>query len=153
MSKIKNNLFRDKEKEIVRNLSKISFSLIDTYHALTFHKKIFSDLNEWSEHHEFDSLINYKDKLEDRVIFLQKKLRAYESTIKIVLENKSAEAVKTLSMMSFIFFPLSFIAGLFGMSTVSTPIVGSEGDWYTIVYFIITVVIVLLGYFKYKRWL
>ncbi len=61
--------------------------------------------------------------------------------------------MKTLTVLAFIFLPLSFIAGLFGMNTTNNPIVGSPYDFWIIVGGMLTLAIFFFIYFKYKDWL
>ena len=67
--------------------------------------------------------------------------------------NRMNEVMKVLTIISTIFIPISFIAGVYGMNFKRMP----ELDWawgYPMVWAVMVVVVVmLLFYFKHKRWL
>ena len=70
-----------------------------------------------------------------------------------VASNKMNEVMKVLTIIATIFIPLTFIAGIYGMNFEHMP----ELKWYWgyfMVWFVMTIVAVLMVfYFKKKRWL
>ena len=67
--------------------------------------------------------------------------------------TKQNEAMKVLTIMAFITFPLSLLAGIFGMNTTATPLIGSRHDFWIIISIMITATVAFFGFFKYKKWL
>ena len=69
------------------------------------------------------------------------------------ISNKMNAIMKVLTMIATIFIPLTFIAGLYGMNFKYMP----ELEWfwaYPVVLLIMSIVtVVMLGYFKKKKWL
>jgi magnesium transporter len=69
------------------------------------------------------------------------------------VSNKMNEVMKVLTLIATIFIPLTFIAGIYGMNFKYMP----ELEWrwgYPLVWLIIVLVgIVMLIYFKKKKWL
>ena len=61
--------------------------------------------------------------------------------------------MKTLTMMAFVTFPLSLIAGIFGMNTKTLPLIGIENDFWIIIGIMGFAMLLLLSFFKYKNWL
>lgn len=70
-----------------------------------------------------------------------------------VLNIKQNEAMRILSIMAFVTFPLVLFAQLFSMSTRSTPIVGSRYDFWIIIGIMLLATVGMYSYFKRKRWL
>lgn len=70
-----------------------------------------------------------------------------------VISNKLNQVMKTLTIFSVIFIPLTFIAGVYGINFENVP----EFNWeYGYAYFwalIVGMAIVTLAVFKYKKWL
>ncbi len=63
------------------------------------------------------------------------------------------EIIQTLTIISTIFIPVTFIAGVYGMNFVNMPeLEWGNGYWYSLMLMAIVVVIMLV-YFKRKRWI
>ncbi len=56
-------------------------------------------------------------------------------------------------VLAFVFLPLSFIAGLFGMNTVNNPIIGSSADFWILCGIMLAVAVGCFVYFRHKGWL
>lgn len=70
-----------------------------------------------------------------------------------LLSTKQNEIMKTFTVLAFIFLPLTFITGLFGMNTRATPILGNTYDFWIVVGMMLGVGFVCVLYFKRKGWL
>ena len=66
---------------------------------------------------------------------------------------KQNEAMRILSIMAFVTFPLVLFAQLFSMATVATPIIGSRYDFWIIVTIMILAAMGMFAFFKRKKWL
>jgi LPXTG-motif cell wall-anchored protein len=55
--------------------------------------------------------------------------------------------------MAFVTFPLTLFASLFGMNTLSLPLTGYKGDFWTIVGIMSVAAVCFFTYFRYKKWL
>lgn len=70
-----------------------------------------------------------------------------------MLSIKQNEAVRTLSIMAFMTFPLMLFAAVFSMNTKFTPIVGQDYDFWLIVGVMLLASGIMLMVFKNKKWL
>lgn len=66
--------------------------------------------------------------------------------------HKMNEIMKTLTIVSAIFIPLTFIVGVYGMNFDYMPELRYENGYYTIVGIMFLVVIGMIYYFKRRRW-
>ena len=80
-------------------------------------------------------------------------LKALDETNRSLLSTKTNEIMKTLTIMAFITFPLMLLSSIFGMNTISTPIIGAKGDFWIITIAMITATVSMFLFFKRKRWL
>ncbi len=96
----------------------------------------------------YDHIINIIDIIEGYRDSASSFLDIYLST----LSNRMNEIMKTLSIISTIFIPLSFLTGYFGMNFKHETILDSQTafDWSNIVMIIIP--LLLLGYFRMRKW-
>jgi magnesium transporter len=69
------------------------------------------------------------------------------------VSNKMNEVMKVLTIFAAIFIPLTFIAGIYGMNFQYMPELGWQWGYFTVIGFMVIVGIILLIYFKMKKWL
>jgi magnesium transporter len=91
--------------------------------------------------HLIDSLDTYKD-LTSTLMDL------YMNTI----NYRMNEVMKLLTVITTIFIPLSFIAGLYGMNFKNMPELETHNGYYVVLIAMGIVFIAMIGYFKYKKW-
>ena len=66
--------------------------------------------------------------------------------------HKMNEIMKTLTIVSAIFIPLTFIVGVYGMNFRYMPELEYEHGYYTIIGIMVLIVLGMLFYFKRRRW-
>ena len=69
------------------------------------------------------------------------------------ISNKMNEVMKVLTIMASIFIPLTFIAGIYGMNFEHMPELHWEYGYYAIWGFMFLIFIVLLIFFKKRKWI
>ena len=89
-----------------------------------------------------DTVESYRDMLSGlRVLYLS------------TLSNRMNEVMKVLTIIATIFIPLTFIAGIYGMNFEHMPELGIPWAYPAVWIVMIGVAIVMLGYFRKKKWL
>ena len=68
------------------------------------------------------------------------------------MSNRMNEVMKVLTLISTIFIPLTFIAGVYGMNFKMMPELEWRFGYYTIIAIMFSVAVVMLVYFKKKKW-
>lgn len=66
--------------------------------------------------------------------------------------HKMNEIMKTLTIVSAIFIPLTFIVGVYGMNFKYMPELEYQNGYYSIVGVMVLIVLAMLYYFKRRRW-
>lgn len=66
--------------------------------------------------------------------------------------HKMNEVMKTLTIVSAIFIPLTFIVGVYGMNFENMPELGYKYGYHTVVVMMFFIVIAMIYYFKRRRW-
>jgi magnesium transporter len=92
-------------------------------------------------------------RLERRLSHLRDSLTELRETNNSLLTTKQNDTMKVFTVLAFLFLPLSFIAGLFGMNTEHNPIVGHPGDFWIVMGGMAVIGISCIFYFKRKGWL
>jgi magnesium transporter len=69
------------------------------------------------------------------------------------LSNRMNEVIKVLTIISTIFIPLTFLAGLYGMNFKNMPELGWRFGYYGVLALMVAIVVFMLFFFKRKRWI
>ena len=67
--------------------------------------------------------------------------------------NKMNEVMKVLTIMSSIFIPVTFIAGVYGMNFENMPELKTQTGYFIVWGVMIATILGLLYYFKRRKWL
>lgn len=68
------------------------------------------------------------------------------------LSNKMNQVMKVLTIMSSIFIPLTFIAGVYGMNFEYMPELGYKSAYFIVLGIMLVMILVLIYFFKKKKW-
>jgi magnesium transporter len=69
------------------------------------------------------------------------------------LSNKLNEVIKLLTIISTIFIPLTFLAGLYGMNFRFMPELESPFGYPAVLFMMLVVVVIMMVYFRKKEWI
>jgi len=123
-------------REMILALSKIESDFIDNKNEVHF-KELVSNINQAT-----DSLDSYRELLSDQ-------LNIYH----MVISSKLNDIIKFLTIFSVIFIPLTFIAGIYGTNFDFLPELHFEYGYFIMLGVMVTISILMLFYFKRKKWL
>jgi magnesium transporter len=105
-----------------------------------------------------DKLPYIKD-LSDHLILLledidecKDRLNALQDLYNIHLQLKTNQVVQTLTIISTIFIPITFVAGVYGMNFENMPELGWKHGYISVLFLMLFMAISMLLYFKRKRW-
>lgn len=103
-------------------------------------EKYFADVYDHVIH-LIDSLDTYKD-------LTSTMMDLYMNTI----NYKMNEVMKLLTIITTIFIPLSFIAGIYGMNFQHMPELGWENGYFGVLAIMGVIFTLMIVYFRYKKW-
>ena len=136
----------EKRKQELFNFKRAAIGLRDTMIKLEkiqisgFEVKYFSELKE-----QTDSLITNIDF----------ELQELESKINLIFSiqgHRLNEVMKTLTILSVIFIPLTFLAGIYGMNFEYIPELKFKYGYFTLLGVMVVVTFLAVWYFKRKKW-
>ena len=136
----------EKRKQELFNFKKATLSLKDTIIKLEkieitdFSIKYFSELKE-----QTNNLISNIDF----------ELQELESKINLIFSiqgHRLNEVMKTLTILSVIFIPLTFLAGIYGMNFENIPELKIKYGYFILLGIMVLVTIISVWYFKRKKW-
>jgi len=123
-------------REIINRIDKGEHSLINK-RTITYYRDIYDHLIQVSENIDI-----YRE-------MIWSLMDMYMTTI----SNKMNEVMKVLTIMSSIFIPLTFLAGLYGMNFKNIPELEYRYGYFVLLGVMLILFIGLVFYFKRKKWL
>ena len=136
----------EKRKQELFNFKKAALSLRDTIVKLEkieiegFDVKYFSELKE-----QTNNLVSNIDF----------ELQELESKINLIFSiqgHRLNEVMKTLTILSVIFIPLTFLAGIYGMNFENIPELKIKNGYFILLGVMVLVTLISVWYFKRKKW-
>jgi magnesium transporter len=134
----KTELFQIKK---VANPLKDALGRFEKMELSHFNHKYFVELREQ---------ISY---LNDDIDFSWQQLEASIQLIINIQNNRLNEVMRTLTILSVVFIPLTFIAGIYGMNFDVMPELKTEYGYFVVLGVMLLVALSVLVYFKRKKWL
>lgn len=157
---IEDRIFKGDERQMVVQISQTGRVIHDFRQSLSPHEEMLLSLDSASARF-FGSEFSYYvhdlqgvyGRMSRNLENVRDSLIELRETNNSLLSTKQNEIMKTLTVLTFVFLPLSFIGTLFQMNTHSTPLVGTPGDFWFVLFGMGVVALSCFFYFRYKGWL
>ncbi|MFH1402126.1 MAG: magnesium transporter CorA family protein [Patescibacteria group bacterium] len=156
---IEKGIFNGNEKQMVKEISRVSHNLLDFKQATSHHREILDSLELAGTSFFGKDFSFYLKNINDKyrkvshiIKTNQENLRELRDTNNSLLSTNQNETMKVFTILAFVTFPLSLLASIFGMNTVSTPVLGMPNDFWWIIGGMLTATGLMFGFFKYKKW-
>ena len=160
VKKISEDLFKDKERELLEEISHIkrdlaAFGIITWPERNILESLINSGTNFWGE----EMRIYFNDAMGDhwRVVHtlnnLKDTLVAFEQTNSQLLDFKTSEVMKFLTIIAFLTLPLTLFVSVLGINAVSDFFAHRPLVTWILLGLTFTISIALVIYFRKRKWL
>lgn len=157
---VEDEVFSNSGKETLHRIHLYRRGLLYLQNVISPLREIVTDLIECESYPMHESMKTYWRDLRDHVIqiddaidncrdFLSSTTDLYFSNI----SNKMNEIMKVLTVIATIFIPLSFIAGVYGMNFPNMPELQWKWSYPVLWMIMISIVGVMLYYFRKRDWL
>ena len=159
---IEHNIYAKKERQIVEDVLIIKRNIVNFLKIMQPHKRILRKIattdfpfltGEKKLVIYYNDLIDATKNIWDTVDNYRQTVDNLEDTNNILVSFKINDVMRTLTIVSVIVFPLTLIAGIFGMNVIDMPIVGQKLDFWKIILLMAAASIGMFSYFKYKKWI
>lgn len=104
-------------------------------------------------HHFLRDLADMAEQANDSVEIYREMLNDHLNSYNMAITNRLNDVMKFLTIFATIFIPLSFLAGVYGMNFETMPELHYQYGYYSLLGFMLCVVVVMLGFFKKKKWI
>jgi magnesium transporter len=157
---IENQIFNGKEKQMVLEISRLNRLLLNYQQSTALHREILESFEvagkkffgEDFDYHLHGILGEYQ-KVRTEMQAAKEYLDELRNTNDSLLSTTQNEIMKILTITNFVILPMALIAGLFGMNTVTTPLVGHHYDFLIIVGIMFVLAASTYLFFRWKKWL
>jgi len=154
------HIFKGEEKNMVKYLSNINRELIDFKQTARIHQDIWASMSVRSEKSLFgtdfepyiDDIKNDFTHIHELIVNAHELLSDLRDTNDSLLNTKQNEIIKDLTLIAFIFYPLTLIASIFTIPGNNVPLVDKPYGWGAIMLLMIVLSFGIWFFFKKKRW-
>ena len=160
IDKIEDAIYQQEYKESVKQISLVKRDIIGFQRIVESERLVLEDLikelrvyfNKNLEPY-FSNLLNTYRQIDSILSTNHKTLTALESTNESLLNTWTNEVIRLLTIFSVIVFPLTLMAGIFGMNTSYLPFVGHKDDFWIILGIMIISSLMMIFYFRKRKWI
>jgi len=159
VDELEDQLYEQTNKEITEEFMALKRTILSMRRAILPQKRMFSGLNgqfvfqisKEAEPYYLD-LVDHIERIVDSIEGFRDLLDGALETYYSIISARTNESIRVLAVISFIFMPLTFVTGFFGMNV---PLPAQENIWVTI-----SIAAGLMGVtgwmffvFKMKKWI
>jgi magnesium transporter len=158
LDSIEDAIFEGRSEEVVRDISNVKQEIISyrkiikperpTLRLLERHVERFlpEDLELY-----FDDIVDASERIWDYLDNYKEVVEALEDTNESVISHRQNDILRVLTVFSVVMLPLTLITGFFGMN-VGFPGEGTRYMFWVILGLMLSGVLGMVGFFRYKRW-
>jgi magnesium transporter len=100
----------------------------------------------------FDDIVDANERIWDHLDNYKEVVEALEDTNESLISHQQNDILYVLTIFSVVMLPLTFITGFFGMN-VHFPGFNSVAGFFATLGIMVVIVLSMLGFFRYKKWL
>jgi magnesium transporter len=159
LGSLEDDVFEGRSEEVVRDLSNAKQEIISYRKIIKPERSTLRQLERNVERFlpqdlevYFDDIVDAAERIWDLLDNFKEVVEALEDTNESVISHKQNDVLRVLTVFSDILLPLTLISGIFGMN-VHFPGFGTSVAFWSVIGMMAATVVVLIAFFRYKRWL
>ncbi|HKP18715.1 MAG TPA: magnesium/cobalt transporter CorA [Gaiellaceae bacterium] len=156
---IEDEMFEGRAEDVVRDISNVKQEIISYRKIIKPERSTLRVLEGRVERYlpedlelYFDDIVDAAERIWDLLDNYKEVVEALEDTNESVISHRQNDVLRVLTVFSVILLPLTVITGIFGMN-VKFPGEAQPIGFWTVIGVMAVIVISLVGFFRYKRWL
>jgi len=157
---VEKEIFTEQERKIIRKISYLKRRIISFWRAIDPQREIFYSLKTMNSDyfgkeckHYFSDLFIVYARIDNYLKTLKDTIESLEQTNHSIVNLRRNEIVKILTIFSVILMPLTLLASMWGMNTTLLPFRQFSFDFWIIMGVMAVISVIMLWYFKLKKWL
>ncbi|MFM7553361.1 MAG: magnesium transporter CorA family protein [Actinomycetota bacterium] len=161
LEEIEDHMFeRDPDESIVRQISNVKQEIISYRKITKPQRPVLRQLERAGERFlasedldiDYYDLIDSAERIWDLLENYKEVVEALETTNETAISHRQNRVLRVLTVLTVVFLPVTFMTNLFGMN-VPVPFDHTVGAFFAIGGVLVAAVLVLLGVFRWFRWL
>lgn len=161
IQKVEELIFSGKQKKAVEKILLLRRNIINIRKIMQNHKNILKELSKMKSSlvdtvaikEYYSILVDDSKRLWENLDLQREMVEVLNNTNESMINSQMNLIMKTLTVFSVIVFPLSLIAGIFGMNAVNMPVVNLDNGFWFIIAIMTLGSAGMVVFFKYKRWI
>ncbi len=156
---VEDAMFEERAEDVVRDISNVKQEIISYRKIIKPERATLRLLERRVERFlpeeldlYFDDIVDASERIWDLLDNYKEVVEALEDTNESVISHRQNDVLRVLTVFSAVVLPLTLITGIFGMN-VDFPGNGGAAAFWIVAGTMVAVMLALLGFFRYKRWL
>jgi len=101
----------------------------------------------------FDNVVDKVEKIYNNLETLSEIITSLNQTNESILSHNTNNIIRVLTVFSVVMLPLTVITGFYGMNVVGLPAAQHPLAAFIVIGILVSVVVTMLSFFKFKRWM
>src|SRR5215207_6172980 len=159
LERVEGDIFEGRAEEVVRDLSNSKQEIINFRKIVRPQRPVLRDLERTKQRYlaedlevYFDDIVDASERIWDMLENYKEVVEALEVTNESVISHRVNDILCVLTAFSVVILPLTLLASVLGMN-VHLPFHTGVGAFWAIVGAMVAMLVGMLGYFRYRRWL
>ena len=152
-------MFEGRSEEVVRDISNAKQEIISYRKIIKPERATIRVLERYTQRYlpeqlelYFDDIVDAAERIWDLLDNYKEVVDGLESTNESVLTHRQNDVLRLLTVFTVIVLPLTMLTGVFGMN-VAFPGEGTREAFWVIVAVLVAVLLGMVGFFRWRRWL
>ncbi len=158
---LETDLFSGEAKETISNeVQQLKREILRVRRAISPLREVINRIEKMENPLIHKQTITYYRDVYDHLVQVSENIDIYREMIWSLMDmymtsisNKMNEVMKVLTIISTIFIPLTFIAGIYGMNFENMPELEYKNSYFILLIVMVLIFMLMLFYFKKKKWL
>jgi magnesium transporter len=159
LDRIEDEMFEGRSEEIVRDISNVKQEIISYRKIIKPERSTLRLLERQVERFlpeelelYFDDIVDAAERIWDLLDNYKEVVQGLEDTNESVISHRQNDVLRLLTIFSVTMLPLTVLTGVFGMN-VAFPGEGTRAAFWLVLAALIAIIVSMVAFFRYKRWL
>jgi magnesium transporter len=159
LERLEEDIFEGRSDEIVRDLSNAKQEIINFRKIVRPQRTVLRDLEKTKQRYfsetldvYFDDIVDASERVWDMLENYKEVAEGLEDTNESVISHRVNDILRVLTAISVVVLPLTLIASIWGMN-VRVPGEGDLTAFFVIIGAMVILLVGMLAFFRYRRWL
>jgi magnesium transporter len=161
IKKVEDLIFSTDQKKAVEKILLLRRNIINIRKIMQNHKNILKELTKMDSSlvdqvaikKYYESLVEDSKRLWETLDNQKEMIEVLNNTNESLINDQMNSIMKTLTLFSVIVYPLTLLAGIFGMNAVYMPFVKDKNGFWLILGLMLIGGLLMVFFFKKKKWL